>query len=308
MATKQGRIRNSLEYLALAAAYAVLAYAPLFAAKAFARLAADLWRAFDKRHRLRVIEQSCESLGITREQARILARDNYRHYTLSVLEIARLSRLDAQQAIERIDFAGLDKAMQDLLAAGKGAVFITGHLGNWEWGCSGFGVLRLVDGVIARHLDNPLIDAFINRIRARMGVEVWYKVGAIRKAMATLKRGRCFAAVIDQDGGWNGVMAPFLGKPASTMSLPVELAMRTGSPILVMALLRDGEAMRFKATFGKPHLPDPSAPHKEERDRLLKAVNDDLSDIIRRHPEQWIWILNRWKTEKTAEEAEAQAD
>ena len=305
MAKVQSALRNRVEYAGMLFGSLLLGWTPMFFAKALATVLADIWRIVDKRHRLRVMEQSMSTLGIDKAAAERLVRDNYRHYVYAILEIIRLSRLEPKVAMQRLDTNGVDEKLRVALAAGKGVVVATGHLGNWEWGCMGLGQLGAVEGVIARSLDNPLIDAAINRIRLRSGVEVWYKQGAIRKAMSALKRSRGFAAVIDQDGGRNGVMVPFLGRPASTMSLPVELALRTGSPIIVVGLMRDGDVMHFKASSGEIIWPDVNADPEQEKMRLLTAVNDGLSEIIRNHPEQWIWILNRWKTDRVREKPAA---
>jgi Lauroyl/myristoyl acyltransferase len=303
---RQGPIRNGFEYLGLLAGYVLLGLLPLCISRGIARIIADIWRAVDKRHRNRVIDQSLASLGISRDAAVRLARDNYRHYVYTVMEVIRLSRVPTERSFDYVHMDGADKRIREVLAEGKGAVFVTGHLGNWEWGCRFLGLIGGCDGVIARLLDNPRIDTFINNIRYTSGLEVWYKTGAIRKAMACLKRNRGFAAVLDQDGGWKGVMAPFLGKPASTMSMPVELAMRTGTPIIVMALLRDDQPMRFKAVYKRLHRPRPDAKHDEETLRLVTEINKDLSEIIMEFPEQWIWILNRWKTVKTQAQEQAE--
>lgn len=308
MARNQSALRNHIEYFGVLLAYVLLGWLPLPVSVLIADAAAFVWRTADRRHRRRVIEQSMRSLGIDRTAAEALAKRNYRHYAYVLLEILRLARTDPETAMRRIDADGCVDAIREVLAAGRGVVVATGHLGNWEWGCTALGRTGVVEGVIARPLDNPLIDRFLNRTRLRSGIGVWYKAGAIRKAMATLKNARGFAAVIDQDGGRNGVMAPFFGREASTMSLPVELAMRLNSPIVVLALLRDGKPLRFKGVVKRLHWPDPEAEKEAELRRLLAEVNADIEEIIRERPEQWIWILNRWKSPRVRGRRAAAAD
>lgn len=307
MARNQSALRNRIEYFGLLTAYVLLARLPLPVSILIADAAAFLWRTVDRRHRRRVVEQSMQSLGIDRDAAEELAKRNYRHYAYVLLEILRLARIDPETVMRHVDLGVTAAMFNGALAAGKGMVLATGHLGNWEWGCMGLGRVGRVEGVIARPLDNPLIDAFLNRARLKAGVEVWYKTGAIRKAMGALKHNRGFAAVIDQDGGYNGVMAPFLGREASTMSLPVELAMRNGAPVAVGALMRDGRPMRFKAVVKRLHWPRPDADKEAELRRLLVEVNADLSAIIAEYPEQWIWILNRWKSSRVRDRASVNA-
>ena len=305
MAENQTTLRDRAGYLGMLIGYLLLGWTPLFFAKALAAVLADVWRLVDTRHRRRIIEQSMAGLGIDRARAERLARDNYRHYAYTLLEIFRLAREDYGKAIRRVDTNGTEARLAEILSSGKGLVLAAGHLGNWEWGCMTLGRNGATKAVIARPLDNPLINAFLNRIRLRSGVEVWNKDGAIRKALAALKRGENFVAVVDQDGGPRGVMVPFLGRPASTMSLPIELAVRVGSPVMAISMMRDGSPMRFKMVFGRVHWPEAEGDPEREKMRLLTAVNDDLCDIIRDYPEQWIWILNRWKTDRVQERPNA---
>ncbi len=156
--------------------------------------------------------------------------------------------------------------------------------------------MKLVSGFIARPLDNPLIDDYVNRLRSNTGVEVWEKQGSMRKALGALRSGKALVAVCDQDGGKHGCKAPFLGKDSSTMAAPIDLAIRRGCPLYVTAMMRKPDHNGFAFVGKRVHRPVPGADPKEERLRLAAAVNEDLGDIIREYPEQWIWIHRRWRT------------
>jgi KDO2-lipid IV(A) lauroyltransferase len=276
--------------------YILLGWTPLFFATWLAGVLGELWCYLDARHRRRAEENMVRHLGVRKERARELGKSNYRHYALTLLEIARLARMDRRTAETYIDATSFAQVVKEGLAAGKGLVVVTGHLGNWEWGSLLLSLGGAAVGVIAKPMDNPWINSFLDRIRNKAGMQVWSKQGAIRRAMQTLRQGQGFAAVIDQDGGTKGFVSTFLGAPASTMSLPVALAIRMGSPILVSALIREGGALSFRAVQNSLHWPKPGVPEEEDLARLVLAVNNDLSEIIRSYPEQWIWIHNRWKT------------
>ncbi len=243
------------------------------------------------------MNQSMDRLGISESEARELTKRNYRHYLLFFMEVARLKRMSDAEVDRRTDRNGCDVIMRDILAKGKGMVVVTGHLGNWEWGAVAMGMLGVVHGFIARPLDNPYLDAFINRLRERTGATVWDKYGSMRKGLGALRKGQGLVAVADQDGGKNGCRAPFLGKEATSMTAPVELAIRNGAPVFVGAVMRAGtEDLRFVMVPKRVHWPVAGADPKAEVARLMTEVNADLSEIIREYPEQWIWIHNRWKS------------
>lgn len=296
MAKEIGKFRAILEYVGARTAAAGLAYLPFFLSKRLAYFLGDVWRTIDRRHEKLVIDQSMDRLGIDADAAKRLARANYRHYALFAVEFCRLGRLSPEQVMRRIDVRDTAKTMTDLLAEGNGLVVLTGHLGNWEYGSTVMGALKLADGFIARPLDNPLIDAYVNRIRGKTGAEVWEKQGSMRHALAALRKGRSLVAVVDQDGGRLGCKAPFLGKDSSTMIAPIDLAIRKGSPLYVAAMMRRADYNGFEFVGKRVHRPIPGADPEEERRRLAIAVNEDLGEIIREYPEQWIWIHRRWRT------------
>lgn len=302
MAAKQGKIRNWLEYAAAMAGYAYFAYAPLPLAAWSARLMADVWRSLDGRHRRRIEENAGQCLGLDAAAATELAKENYRHFGLLLVECCRLGRATDRDFERHVDNNGVEEYAAELMKAGKGLVFITGHLGNWEWSGAALGRMGFVDGCIARAFDNPLLDRFINKIRERHGNRIWEKRGAIRKALTALKDARGFGAVMDQDGGRMGRMAPFFGRPASTMRFPVEIAIKTGAPLLVGALLRNGKRpLDFRISYREALWPEPGADPASELSRLLAAINRNLESVIRERPEQWIWIHKRWKTTETSD-------
>lgn len=275
--------------------YVLLALLPLVISKNIAIRLADMWRFIDKKHRVLAIGQSMDRLGIDEKSARLLVKRNYRHYALFIMEVARLKNMPLEEVARRTDINGCDRIMTDVLAEGKGMVVVTGHLGNWEWGAVVLGMLGVVDGLIARPLDNPFIDSFIKEVRERTGALVWDKAGSMRKALAAVQNGKGFVAVIDQNGGSKGCRVPFLDKESSTMTAPVDLAIRTGAPLFVGAVIRTNAVGKFTMIPKRVHRPIPGNDLNEERKRLTSAINADLSEIIRAYPEQWIWIHSRWK-------------
>lgn len=295
MPKKYGKIRIWTEYAGVMLGYVLLAWLPAGMARVCACFMGDLWRMLDKRHRLLAMRQSMDRLGIDEGRARVLVRDNYRHYALFVMETARLRRMPSSEVVRRTRMNGCDRMMCDLLARGKGMILVTGHLGNWEWGAVILGMLDVVDGMIARPLDNPLIDRFVRGIRESTGASVWDKCGSMRKALSAVRKGRGVVAVMDQHGGSRGVSVPFLDKEGGTMSAPVELAIRTGAPLYVVAMVRDGVSGGFSMQPKRVHWPVTGTDPESEKVRLATAINADLSELIREFPEQWIWIHRRWR-------------
>ncbi len=210
----------------------------------------------------------------------------------------------AEDFPEHIDgLQPFDALLARLRAEEKGVILVTAHFGNWEWCNSCARVLGLRGGSIARPLDNPRLNEFVRSVRERNGLRIFDKAGAIRKALGALRDNNAVGVLIDQDAGWGGMMSPFLGKPASTLTIPVELAIRAGSPLVTAVLRRNTGrhavpgGRRFTLVFNPvPYRPDPGAEAGAEARRLTDALNDGLSGMILSAPEQWFWLHRRWKS------------
>ena len=176
-------------------------------------------------------------------------------------------------------------------------MIVTAHYGNWEWGNAIAGLLGVSGGSIARPLDNPWLDGYVKKIRERNGLRIYDKQGALRQALRTLRNNGVVGVLLDQDAGPRGLMSPFLGRLASTVPEPVELALRAGSPLVAAVLRRGADGRRFVVRYNPlPHRPDPGRSPEEEIHRLVDDLNDDLSRFILEEPDQWFWIHRRWKS------------
>ncbi len=298
-------LRLAAEYCAARALVAGLSALPFGAAVWTGRRLGGLLRLLDKRHRRRARDQAAERLGLSGAELDAFVTANFRSYGMAMAEFAWLGRMRPEDFPRYID--GMD-AFRDRVAAlrseGKGLILVTAHFGSWEWFNSCARTLGLEGGSIARPLDNPRVNEFVRSLRERNGLRIFDKAGAIRKALGALKENNLVGVLIDQDAGPKGLMSPFLGKPASTITIPVEVAIRAGSPLIVAGLKRNGaggkgaDGRRFTMLFH----PDPYRPNLEENPetevrRLTDALNAGLGEMILQAPEQWFWIHRRWKSE-----------
>lgn len=303
MARNKSKSAIALEYYGARALLLLLSLVPGRLRFWLGRRLGDLYRLVDRRHRLRAEENVKEILGLDGAAAKAFVRRNFRNYGMILAEFAMLARISGRELLERIDDDGLTRLLGKLTAEGRGVVLIGCHYGNWEWSSAAMGALGLEGGAIGRPLDNPRLNEHVKWCRERLGFKLFDKRGAIRRGLAALRKGQVLGLLFDQDAGPGGVMSPFLGKPASTMAIPVELAMRAGSPLVVAALRRlPGGDARFVVRYGPaPLRPDPGADPETETKRLVDGLNAELGRIILEEPDQWLWIHRRWKTRRCGE-------
>ncbi len=291
------RMRHALEYYLVRIALFCLSILPMRMAAWCGRRIGDLLRVIDRKHRERAYTQIRDRLGLEGPAADRFVRDNFRHYGMVIAEFAQLSRLNQAQIDAYINYNHADELSKNLLAENKGLILITPHFGNWEWSNSAAHTLGLTGGSVARPLDNPRVNELVRQVRERNGLRILDKKGAIRKALGILRKKGAVGVLIDQDGGRMGIMSPFLGKPASTMAFPVELALRTGSPMLVVGCKRTSGPKRFTFVHrSEPFRVDMQADKGEEVRRLVDALNAEIGRIIMEAPEQWLWVHRRWKS------------
>ena len=295
MPKKRTAFRNRLEALAAGAAGAALAKMTPEAAEASGRALGRLYLRLDARRRnlaranLARAFPELPSAGIDALAVRV-----FEHFGGVAAELLHAMGHGPEDALSRIETEGAENA-RDAFASGRGVFFLTAHLGNWEWAALGTGALGIPVGVIARPLDNPLLDAPLTRLRTSTGNSVIGKRDAAREMLRALRRGGAIGILNDQHARPpDAVTAPFFGQPAATSSALAKLADRTEALVIPAAAIRIAPA-RWRLTF-EPALDVRTLPEAERGvEKLTARLNGILETMIRRHPEQWLWLHNRWR-------------
>jgi len=179
---------------------------------------------------------------------------------------------------------------------GKGVLLITGHFGNWEIGSAALAVLFRPPIFMARVLDNPFLEEGTAFVRSRLGIGLLHKENAMRPMLKLLKKGEAIELLIDQnvDVG-EGVFVDFLGRPACTTAGVALVAMRTGAAVLPIFTTRMPSG-KYVTEIG-PKMETVMTGHREQ-DILTNTQNyaSVMEAHIRKYPEQWFWLHQRWKT------------
>lgn len=227
------------------------------------------------------------------EWRRAVARSSYEHLGREGMMLLRMSRVGREELIAATDVEGLD-ALRAAVDAGRGALLVTGHFGNWEIGGASVAARGVPVDAVARPQTNPHFDRLINRARERLGITVIRRGDATKAALRSLRRGRVVGLVADQDARSRGLFVPFFGRPASTYRGPAVLASRTGAPVFMGTAVRKPDG-RYGVTI-RP-IPMPAIDDPDERaDRLTADLAAALEAAVREEPGQYLWQHRRWKT------------
>jgi KDO2-lipid IV(A) lauroyltransferase len=179
----------------------------------------------------------------------------------------------------------------------KGCIFVTPHLGNWEILAHVSSIVGIPAVVVVRPLDNDYLEKLIYRKRSESGQIIIPKKNALFTLTMSLRQGKSVALLPDQGTG-RGIPVPFFGREAFTSPVPAMLAVRYHRPIVVVACCRSHDARRFEGVVSGPIWPGERLSEKEEICRLTGRMNLEMEAIIRRYPEQYLWMHDRWKKYK----------
>jgi KDO2-lipid IV(A) lauroyltransferase len=209
-----------------------------------------------------------------------------------IAEYPHLGGFDLYGGDGRVEVVGIEH-IDRLRDDGIGAIFFSGHIGNWELASLG-GTQRGMPLVhVYRVANNPHVERLIQRMRAPIGGSHHPKGGrGARALLAALGRGEHLGLLIDQKLN-EGIAVPFFGRDAMTAPALAELALRFRVPI-VPARVERLDGARFRLTVMAPlELPD-SGDRDADVLAIMTRVNALLESWIRDRPEQWLWLHRRW--------------
>jgi Kdo2-lipid IVA lauroyltransferase/acyltransferase len=227
------------------------------------------------------------------EPAEQLIRDNFKNLGKTFSEVVRLYYHRGDRLMESVEIVGVEH-FRDALSKGRGILFITGHCGNWELMAMTVGVRLHTVSVVARPLDNPYINRFIENVRKKYGNGVIYKRGALKPILQTLKNNDIVGILIDQAVKRDeGFVMDFLGIGAWTMKMPALIARKTGATVLPTFIHRTEKGHTITI--------NPAVELSSAEDKDTAVVEDTkrfswyIEEYIRGHSTEWLWIHKRWK-------------
>ncbi len=227
---------------------------------------------------------------------------SYEHLFETGIEFAYASRLMADDCWTRhIGLSGLRGSVRSLLD-GAPAVLITGHVGNWEFLAFLVTLLGFPMHALYRPLDNRSLDRWLLRTRARRGLTLVDKFGAVRQLPEIMSRGGPVGFVADQNGGDRGVFVPFFGRLTSTYKSIGLLALQFEATIACAMARRRPESQRPPGSLGfvfegaDSFGPADWTTHPDPLFYLTARYRRAIETMIRRAPEQYLWMHRLWRS------------
>lgn len=222
-----------------------------------------------------------------RKGLRRLAIKSFSELGANLAEVLRMSDLDS---IVEIDGGG---NLFQSVAEGRGAILISGHLGCWELIPPYLASRGLKVYPITQTVYDGRVDSLIRKMRAKRGVEGIDKTSGLKEAVRVLRRREALGILIDQGSGKDGIWVEFFGRKTKFPTGPVSLSLKTGAPIVPVAIRRREDQTHLIQVGEQISLR--SGSNREETLAFgTRLCAKALEQYIQRQPAQWIWSYPRW--------------
>lgn len=293
------RLRRSIRSVAVVAAIRLLARLPRRLAWSIGTVIGRLAFAVAGRTRRLALRGLATAFPEKTEAERTaIARAMFLHLARAAMEAVTIQSYDRD--LESFVEIRNPELLDEVMARGKGMIYVPGHLGNWELHARRIARTGLDNATIGKASHDPRLTRLIEEFRGSGGVKTLWRESpdSGRVIIRTLRQGKALGILIDQDTAVQNVFVPFFGRLAATPRAAADLALRFGASVVVGTSHRKGDGPDDGHLVELTEVPFDPNPLDREREvvRITAECSRILEQAIRRHPEQWVWMHERWKT------------
>ena len=232
-------------------------------------------------------------LKVDEQEAERIAKASWVRFGPMLFEVLRFPVLKKHMA-EYVTIEHGEK-LRDALALGRGCVIAAAHSGNWELqggalACAGFPLVG-----VAMKQKEAAMDRFINDYRHLVGMHITYKTG-VREMFQMLQKGWAIGLIMDQDTSrHDGVVLDFFGRPTNCVVGPASIARFRDVPILPVFITREANG-HHRILVHDAVFVEKTKDKQEDIRRTTAVLTKIIEAHIRKYPEEWFWLHDRWKS------------
>jgi KDO2-lipid IV(A) lauroyltransferase len=252
--------------------------------------------SLDKKHRQIALSNLKIAFGseLSLSALKDIARKSFIHFGKFLADYLKFNYLNEKKRDKLIKVEG-EENLDLSLEKGKGVLFFSGHYGSWEI-APYFLARKAKFYVIARALDNNLLEKELLNMRTTLGAEVIYKQQAAKRTLQSLRSRDMVAILIDQNVlRSQAVFVDFFGKSAATTPSLAAFFLRTQSP-LIPVFCYPASGNTYKIEILKPLTIDLSGNYDQDVLKITQICTKIIEAQIRKNPNYWLWFHQRWKT------------
>lgn len=249
-----------------------------------------------KKQRLRAEATIRERLGYSQEQAEAVIRRLFHQLGITALELLYLPALNKDNIRGLVSF-DRPQLLWDTLSEGRGVVMLACHLDNWEWLGAALALNGFPLSAVEKPQPNRVYSDFMNELRRGVGQEIFSRgTNEILGCARAMKKGRMLGLIADQDGGYDGIFVPFLGKMASTPQGPAYFARKFHAPLIPIFIVRRPDGYGHQAIVKDPIRYEDTGDRQADDLRITLAYTQVVEEVIKEYPDNWLWFQHRWNT------------
>jgi len=228
------------------------------------------------------------------KQIQIMAKRIFQNFGITILELLQMTCFSQKELLANLQVENKG-ILLEALARKRGVVLITAHMGNyemaWQYVPCYFG--RQMVGV-AKKMRNVWFDRLLHHMRTRFGNRIIYKKGALPEMMQTLRRGEMVGILMDISRRFDGVEVNFMGRRATATPAAALLGLRCKSPIIPAFCHRNANG-KLIIRIERPIDIQRTKDLRFDLQTNTQLITDRVERAVRSYPEQWNWMLKRWK-------------
>ena len=236
--------------------------------------------------------------ALSAAERRSTARRSLVNYCKYLVDFIRFPRLSPQTLVTSVEGETRFEGLNRVLEAGKGAVIVCMHFGNWDLGAGAAAARGYPLTVVAETFSDPRLDAMVAGARTRLGMNIVKMEKAGPSLVRTLKKNGLLALLIDRPVPGDGVRVTFFGEEVEVPAGPARLALRTGAAVVPCAFARiDPRRSEVECLCDFDVAPVVTGDSEEDIRALTQAIMDSHERFIRRFPDQWYMFRPMWGRE-----------
>lgn len=219
----------------------------------------------------------------------------YRNIGIVAAEFFQIPSLTRKNIHGLVDCEGLEN-LSRAMAKNKGLLLFTAHFGNWELTAAFLALLGQPLSIIYRPLDSPILENLVTYVRACKGNKPLPKDRAMMQIFRSIKKNAIVGTLLDQNmTRQQGVFVDFFGRPSCTTDGLAMLALHTGAPVIPAFMVRM-ESGKHRFVIGKEVKLINTGNLEADIFTNTQNFTGIIEDFVRRYPDQWLWIHQRWRT------------
>lgn len=262
----------------------------------FGKLLGNLtWSVVPAKRKNMAYDNIMRCLDVDMQEAKRIAKASWVQFGPMVMEILRYPELIKDGRMkEYVSIEGLEY-LQEAIDKKQGAVIATSHSDSWEImgaALAQYGVPLV--GVAKKQKDDAM-NKFIVEYRELVGMHITYTTGA-KEMLKMIKEGWMIGLIMDQDPSLSeGIIVEMFGRKTNTFTGPATMARTQGVPIFPGQIIHRADGGHH-IIIAPPVFVEKTKDRKADLANATQKLNDILEAHIRKYPEDWFWLHDRWKS------------